>query len=158
MSASLAVFIEFFIVFCCFCVALIIYRIPFTWNLLWVFPVIIHIYFLALGPGLLIATLNIKYRDFKHLVPLILRLGFYLCPIAYSLELVFNQQRFADWVVDMYFFLNPMVGPIMAFRWAVFGDMLYMPALLASIGVTTVFFALGVSIFLRNEASLVDNI
>ena len=157
ISASLAVIVEFLVVLCCFVVALLLYRVPLSLRALWALPVIAQIYLLAVGPGLLMATLNLKYRDFKHLIPLILRLGFYVCPIAYSIELVINQQRFAPWVVNAYF-LNPMVGPITTFRWAFFGGALHIPSLLFSLGFSVTFFAIGLFVFIKNEASLVDNI
>ena len=81
ISASLAILTEFFIIFLCFCVALLAYQVPLTFKVLWAIPIIVHIYLAALGPGLCMAALNIKYRDFKHLVPIILRLGFYVSPL-----------------------------------------------------------------------------
>ena len=157
ISASLSIFVEFLVVLCCLVVTLLLYRVPLSLRALWALPIIAQIYLLAIGPGLLMATLNLKYRDFKHLIPLVLRLGFYVCPIAYPIDLVINQQRFAPWVVNLYF-CNPMVGPITAFRWALFGGTVHIPSLIFSLGFSVIFFAMGLFVFVKNEALLVDNI
>jgi len=67
---------------------------------------------LALGPGLWLATLNAKYRDFRHALPFITQFGIYVTPIGFSSSLVSDKWR---WLFDC----NPMVGVVDGFRWAV---------------------------------------
>lgn len=156
LSASLGVLIEFFIIVFCFLVMLFIYRVELTWRALLAIPIIIHTYLIALGPGLCIAALNVKYRDFKHLIPIVLRLGFYLCPIAYPVSLVLDQD-YAQWVFILYG-LNPMVGALSAFRWAFFATPVYPPFIISSLIFSLVFLPFGIFVFLKNENKLVDNV
>lgn len=69
---------------------------------------------LALGPGLILAALSIPYRDVKHVMPVIVQLGMYVSPVVYTSSLVPEKWQ---WL----YMLNPMVGIIDGFRWALFG-------------------------------------
>lgn len=156
ISASLGIAIEFLILVICFLVMLLFYQIDFTWRALLAIPIIIQVYFIALGPGLCIAALNVKYRDFKHLIPIVLRLGFFLCPIAYPINVIFDQD-YGQWFLVLYG-LNPMVGAISAFRWAFFGIPVYLPFIISSLLFSLLFLPLGIFVFLKNETKLVDHL
>ena len=68
----------------------------------------------SLGTGLFVAALNVKYRDFMHLMPFVLQFGLYLSPVGYSSGIVPEGWRFI-------YSLNPMVGVIDGFRWVLLG-------------------------------------
>lgn len=68
----------------------------------------------ALGPGLWIASLNVKYRDFRHVVPFVVMLGLYVSPVGFGSEVVPERWR-------TIYALNPMVAVIDGFRWAILG-------------------------------------
>lgn len=82
------------------------------WQIL-TLPFFILIAFIsAMGAGLWLCTLNVKYRDFRYVVPFILQFGLYISPVGFSSAIVPEQWRFL-------YSLNPMVGVIDGFRWAI---------------------------------------
>ncbi|HEY5947376.1 MAG TPA: ABC transporter permease [Kofleriaceae bacterium] len=72
----------------------------------------------ATGLGLLVAALNVKYRDFRHVIPFVVQFGLYISPVGYSSSIV--RHRLGDELFTVYC-LNPMVGVIDGFRWALLG-------------------------------------
>lgn len=68
----------------------------------------------AIGPGLLLAALNVKYRDVRYAIPFLLQVGLYISPVGYSSELVPARWR-------TLYFLNPFAGVIDGFRWSLLG-------------------------------------
>ena len=105
----------------------------------------------SLGPGLLITALNVKYRDFRFIIPFILQFGLYVSPVGFSSAVVPEAWRF-------WYSLNPVVGVIDGFRWCLLGgqSQLYMPGFLVSLGVTAFFLWVGVVHFRRTERSFAD--
>jgi len=105
----------------------------------------------SLGPGLLITALNVKYRDFRYIIPFIIQFGLYVSPVGFSSSVVPAQWRF-------WYSLNPVVGVIDGFRWCLLGgkSVLYVPGFLLSLGVVAFFLWLGVSYFRRTERSFAD--
>jgi lipopolysaccharide transport system permease protein len=105
----------------------------------------------SLGPALLITALNVKYRDFRYIIPFIVQFGLYLAPVGYSSAMVPAQWRF-------WYSLNPVVGVIDGFRWCILGgnSPLYLPGFVASLGVVTLFLWLGVTYFRRTERTFAD--
>lgn len=80
------------------------------WRIL-LLPVFMMLAFgAAAGPGLLLAALNVKYRDFRHIVPFIVQFGLYLSPVGFSSRIVPQKWQ-------LLYSLNPMVGIIDGFRW-----------------------------------------
>jgi len=114
-TASVVVsFADFLISFIILMGLMIWYQFLPGWQILSI-PLFIALAFLAsLGPGLLIASLNVKYRDFRYVIPFIVQLGLYVSPVGFSSALVPEQWR-------LLFSLNPMVGVIDGFRWAILG-------------------------------------
>lgn len=68
----------------------------------------------ALGPGLLITALNVKYRDFRYVVPFIVQFGLYVSPVGFSSTVL--SEKFGE-TARLLYSLNPMVGVIDGFRW-----------------------------------------
>ncbi len=68
----------------------------------------------SIGAGLWLASLNVKYRDFRYIVPFIVQFGLYISPVGFSSSIVPAQWRFI-------YGLNPMVGVIDGFRWSILG-------------------------------------
>ena len=71
-------------------------------------------FFAALGTGLFVASLNVKYRDFRFVIPFIVQLGLYISPVGFSSTIVPEQYR-------IFYYLNPMVAVVDGFRWAISG-------------------------------------
>ena len=122
-----------------------------TWRLV-LLPVLVLIAFVsALGPGLLITALNVKYRDFRYVIPFIIQIGQWASPVAYMTSKVPGK-----WL--LLYSLNPMVGVIDGFRWAILGGRteVYLPGFFLSLGVTGFLMWFGIWYFRRMERSFAD--
>ena len=121
------------------------------WQIITLPAFILLAFIAALGPGLLFTALNVKYRDFRYVVPFIVQFGLYVSPVAFSSSVVPEPWR-------LLYSLNPMVGVIDGFRWAVLGMPFnwMAPGFLLSVGVALGLFVLGVSYFRRTERALAD--
>jgi lipopolysaccharide transport system permease protein len=109
------------------------------------------------GIGLYFATINVKYRDVKFIVPVILQFGMYITPVVFNTD--FYLKRMPEWL-HWLFCLNPMVGAIDGFKYALFGgDAIYnMNYFILSICVSFLFLFIGVKYFYKFERSFVDYI
>jgi lipopolysaccharide transport system permease protein len=116
-------------------------------------PIFILMSFLAsLGVGLYITALNVKYRDFRYVIPFVVQIGLYITPVGFSSSRVPDQWR-------LLYSLNPMVGVIDGFRWCIIGEeQFYLPGLALSTVITLVFLYLGIWYFRKTEKSFADNI
>jgi lipopolysaccharide transport system permease protein len=105
----------------------------------------------AMGAGLWIAALNVKYRDFRHIIPFVVQFGLYVSPVGFSSNLVPEQWR-------LLYSINPMVGVIDGFRWAILGGnaQLYWPGLLLSLTLVLVVVLTGIMYFRKTEKSFAD--
>ena len=105
----------------------------------------------AMGAGLWIAALNVKYRDFRYVIPFIVQFGLYVSPVGFSSSVIPEQWR-------LLYSLNPMVGVIDGFRWAVLGSTadLYWPGFLLSMLLIAVVVLTGVRYFRTTERTFAD--
>jgi lipopolysaccharide transport system permease protein len=103
------------------------------------------------GAGLWLAALNVEYRDFRYVVPFIVQFGLYVSPVGFSSSIVPEKWR-------LLYSLNPMVGVIDGFRWAISGGRapLYLPGLLLSLLITLILVLSGVWYFRRMERTFAD--
>lgn len=86
---------------------------------IWLAPVFLLIGVIAaLGAGIWLSALTVRFRDFQFVVPFIVQIGLYITPIAYPAE--FATQHLPKWAASIYF-INPMAGVIQGFRWSLFG-------------------------------------
>jgi lipopolysaccharide transport system permease protein len=108
-------------------------------------------FFASVGPALWITALNVKYRDFRYVIPFIVQFGLYVSPVGFSSNVVPEQWR-------LLYSLNPMVGVIDGFRWCILGGQseLYVPGLAMSIGTTAFFLWFGIHRFRKMEKSFAD--
>lgn len=107
----------------------------------------------ATGAGLFFASLNVKYRDFRYVVPFIVQFGLYLSPVGYSSSIV--RDRLGDGAFIAYC-LNPMVGVIDGFRWAIIGGELNIVGVAMACGVIALTLMIGVAYFRRTENRFAD--
>jgi lipopolysaccharide transport system permease protein len=122
-----------------------------TWRIL-LLPVFIAIAFAAsMGAGLWLASLNVKYRDFRYIVPFIVQFGLYISPVGFSSSIVPAQWRFI-------YSLNPMVGVIDGFRWSILGGdfKLYWPGFTLSMALVLLLLISGISYFRKMERTFAD--
>lgn len=105
----------------------------------------------ALGAGLWVAALNVKYRDFRYIIPFMVQIGLYISPIGFSSAVVPDRWR-------LLYSLNPMVGVIDGFRWAVLGGntQWYWPGFMLSAAVVTILLITGVIHFRKTERRFAD--
>jgi lipopolysaccharide transport system permease protein len=116
---------------------------------------IIMTFLLSFGVGLYITALNVKFRDFRYIIPFIIQLGIYITPVGYSSSMI--EEKFGPGA-RTWFSLNPMVGIIDGFRWCIAGEPIYWPAMYISIAFIVVFCFIGVRYFRKTEKSFADNI
>ncbi|MGC4095657.1 MAG: ABC transporter permease [Nitrospira sp.] len=108
----------------------------------------------ALGPGLLITALNVKYRDFRYIVPFFVQFGLYVSPVGFSSSVI--SEKFGE-SVRLIYSLNPMVGVIDGFRWAIGGKTeLHSVAFPLSTGFSFVLLWYGINYFRKTEKSFAD--
>ncbi|MEH2048717.1 ABC transporter permease [Nostoc sp.] len=122
-----------------------------SWRIL-TLPLFIAIAFAAsMGAGLWFASLNVKYRDFRYIVPFIVQFGLYISPVGFSSSLVPEQWR-------LLYSLNPIVGVIDGFRWAILGgeSKLYLPGFLLSLGLVILLLVSGIWYFRKMERTFAD--
>jgi lipopolysaccharide transport system permease protein len=104
----------------------------------------------ALGVGIWISALMVRYRDFRFIVPFIVQFGLYISPVGFSSSVVPEQWR-------LLYSLNPMVGVIDGFRWAILGENnLYWPGFLLSVAVVFIVIASGLRYFRKTEKTFAD--
>ncbi|MBD2209694.1 ABC transporter permease [Nostoc linckia FACHB-104] len=122
-----------------------------SWRIL-TLPLFIGIAFAAsMGAGLWLASLNVKYRDFRYIVPFIVQFGLYISPVGFSSSIVPEQWR-------LLYSLNPIVGVIDGFRWAILGgeSKLYLPGFALSLGLVLLLLITGVWYFRKMERTFAD--
>ena len=108
----------------------------------------------SLGISLFITALNVKYRDFRYIIPFIIQFGLYISPVGFGTNALMSKLPTS---LQTLFMMNPMVGVIDGFRWCCFENTpLSMPSLFSSIMVTLVFLVLGVTTFRKMERSFAD--
>lgn len=149
-SSVMAGFVDFSIAFIVLLGMLLVYGIPLTIRLL-VLPLLILLTLLtALGIGLWLSALNVKYRDVRYALPFITQLWMYATPIAYSSSLIPDRWR---WL----YCLNPLTGVVEGFRWALLGKTSPVGSLIyISAAVVVLFFFGGLVYFKRLEDSFAD--
>ncbi len=121
------------------------------WRIL-TLPGFVAIAFAAsIGAGLWLAALNVEYRDFRYIVPFIVQFGLYISPVGFSSSIVPTQWR-------LLYSLNPMVGVIDGFRWAILGgtSSLYIPGFLLSVGLVVFLLMTGIWYFRKMEKRFAD--
>ena len=149
ISGSIATLVDFAIVAVLYILMVLIYGLSPTWQMLFAIPLLMISYSIGFGAGLIIASFNIRYRDFGHILPVILRLGIYATPIGWSADIVPDTVR-------KFTAINPITGLTEALRWSFFGTPFSANALLVSIGVALVLLPLGLWVLLTQEKNFAD--
>lgn len=105
----------------------------------------------SLGPSLWMTALNVKYRDFRYIIPFVVQFGLYISPVGFSSNAIPEAWR-------LLYSLNPMVGVIDGFRWCILGgeSPIYWPGFLVSLLVVAFFLWLGIGQFRKTEKSFAD--
>jgi lipopolysaccharide transport system permease protein len=150
-ATLITAFVDFLISFTILIGMMLYYQFAPGWHIL-LLPFFIILALLAsLGPGLWITSLNVKYRDFRYVIPFVVQFGLYVSPVGFSSKVVPEQWR-------LLYSLNPMVGVIDGFRWCILGgdSPIYVPGFLLSLAIITFLLWLGVSCFRKMEKTFAD--
>jgi homopolymeric O-antigen transport system permease protein len=150
-SSVIVNLIDFLISFVLLGGLMVWYRFVPGWRVI-TLPLFLGMAFLAsFGLGLWLATLNVKYRDFRYVVPFIVQLGLYISPVGFSSSVVPGPWR-------LLYSINPMVGVIDGFRWAILGgdSRIYWTGFLLSSAVTLTIFLLAIRYFRATERKFAD--
>ena len=152
-SSIITCFVDFLISFAILIMVMAYYRFMPSLNILLLPVFLVMAFTAALGLGLYITALNVKYRDFRYVVPFIVQLGLYISPVGFSSSIIPEQYR-------LLYCLNPMVAVIDGFRWAIIGTgmFMYWPGFFLSLAVTIFFLILGIRKFRSMEKSFADMI
>ncbi|OQY93807.1 MAG: phosphate ABC transporter permease [Sphingobacteriales bacterium UTBCD1] len=111
----------------------------------------LQVFLISLGAGFYVAAVNVKYRDFKYIVPFIVNFGMIISPVGFSSSVVNEKWR-------LLYSMNPMVGVIDGFRWAITGDQsqIFLPGLFLSFGIMIVLILIGIWYFRKMERTFAD--
>ena len=152
-SSIITSFIDFLISFLIMIGLMGYYQFMPSWQIIFM-PVFIIIAFLAsFGAGLWLTTMNVKFRDFRYIVPFIVQLGLYISPVGFSSSVIPEKWR-------LLYSLNPMVGIIDGFRWCILGGeiKIYIPGFLLSLGVILFIMFYALRHFRKTEKAFADYI
>jgi lipopolysaccharide transport system permease protein len=151
VATIVVAFVDFLISFCILLGVMVWYRFLPDWRLIFLPLFVLLAFFSSVGPSLWITALNVKYRDFRYIIPFIVQFGVYVSPVGFSSSIVPERWR-------LIYSLNPMVGVIDGFRWCILRGQadLYVPGLLVSFGVIGFFLWFGVRQFRKTEKSFAD--
>jgi lipopolysaccharide transport system permease protein len=150
-SAVIVSLVDFVISFALLGILMVWYQFVPGWRVVTLPFFVLLALFAALGSGIWLAALNVKYRDFRYIVPFMVQFGLYISPVGFSSSVVPGRWR-------LLYSLNPMVGVIDGFRWAILGGdvQLYMPGFLLSVGLSLLIFGFGLAYFRRTERTFAD--
>ena len=153
-GAVVTAMVDFLITFWLFLLMMAWFHIWPTWRFAAVPFLMLLAFMAALGPGLLITALNVKYRDFRYIIPFIIQIGMFISPVGWSSTII--QEKCPEWT--WLYSLNPMVGVIDGFRWALLGGKggISLPSFAQSIAVTVFLVLLGVWYFRKTERTFAD--
>lgn len=154
-SAVIVAFVDFAISCGLLALFMIFYHVWPAWQLV-TLPLFVTLALLtSIGAGLWFAALNVEYRDFRYIVPFVVQFGIFISPVGFSSSLV--RDKYGE-TVFMLYSLNPMVGVIDGFRWAISGghSVLFAPGLFASVGITLLLLISGAWYFRKMERTFAD--
>ena len=149
LAAIAGVFVDFLLSFAVMLCLMLVYEVTFSPRLLALPGLCLLMLLTTLGIGLLVAGLNAIYRDFRYIIGFVLQIWMFASPIAYPMSVVPP-----EW--QTLYALNPIVGIVETFRWALLGDPLRLDALCISVAVSIFALWLGARQFRRLERRLAD--
>lgn len=151
-SAVITSFVDFAITFGLLVLMMIFYQFVPSWQIIFLPLFLLLAFGASFGVGLYLTALNVKYRDFKYIIPFVVQFGLYISPVGFSSAIVPEKWR-------LLYACNPMVGVIDGFRWCILGERAFnTESILISLVVTSVFLIMGIRYFRKTERTFADNI
>jgi lipopolysaccharide transport system permease protein len=122
-----------------------------NWHIIYLPIFLVFAFITSMGFGLFITALNVKYRDFRYIIPFIIQIGLYISPVGFSSMVIPEKWR-------LVYSLNPMVGVIDGFRWSILGgdSKIYLPGFFLSIGIVFIITSLSITYFRKTEKKFAD--
>ncbi len=154
LSAVAVSMIDFLITMVLFIAVAIWYAYVPDWHLVFMPLFVVLAMLTAFAFGLFFSAINVRFRDVGQLIPFLIQIGFYACPIAYS------SAQLAGTGYEKYYIMNPLVGIIEGFRWSLLGGKTHLnpQSLVYSVGITVVCLSASLYFFRKRENSFVDDI
>lgn len=154
-SSVVTCFVDFLISFVLLMALMAVYRFAPSWNIFAIPALVLLTFLAALGPGLFITALNVKYRDFRYVIPFLVQFGLYVTPVGFSSSVI--REKWGEKVFLLYS-LNPMVGVIDGFRWAILGSNSHVDlrSFFISLAVIAASLYVGISYFRKTERGFAD--
>ncbi len=151
IASVLSGFVDFALAFVVLLGMMLVFRISPTVNVLWLPLFLLLAFVTALGVGLWLSAMNVEYRDIRYMVPFLTQIWMFISPVAYPSSLIKNS------LLRLIYGLNPMVGVLEGFRWALLGSA-YAPGpmLGVSVVVAVVLLVTGAFYFRRMERNFAD--
>lgn len=150
ISTTLAKIVDFTLASSIFVIAMFLYHIPLTWNILWFVPIFLIQQLFAYGLSLILASFNLFYRDIQYILSLLLTIWMYLTPVIYPTEMFPDKYRFI-------FQLNPMAVIINAYRETILsGGMPNLSSLGIALAVSLLITIVSIKIFRKLEGVFAD--
>ncbi|MBJ6799255.1 ABC transporter permease [Geomonas propionica] len=151
LSSVIASLLDFAISLAVMAVIMLWYGVFPTWRVLALPLFLLLACVAATGAGLWFSALNVKYRDFRYVVPFLLQFGLYVSPVGFASAVVPEKWR-------LFYALNPMVGVIDGFRWALLGLKVevFWPGIILSTFLSLLLLAGGLRFFRGTEKTMAD--
>jgi len=150
-SSIIVSLVDFLISFIILIGLMVWYQFTPNWHILFLPLFLLFAFITSMGFGLFLTALNVKYRDFRYIIPFIVQFGLYISPVGFSSAVIPEKWRFI-------YSVNPMVGVIDGFRWSILGgeSKLYLPGFLLSIGIVLIVSLLSIRYFRKTEKKFAD--
>lgn len=151
VASSFVALVDFAITFVLLLCMMVVFGALPDWRILLLPAFILLAIITALGPALIMASLNVRYRDFRFIVPFVVQFGLYVSPVGFASSVIPDEWR-------LLYSMNPVVGVIDGFRWCLLGGgtPLYLPGFLLSLGVAATLFWIGIRTFRSTEKTFAD--
>lgn len=150
LSAVMAALIDFGVSFIVLIGMMAYYRYVPGWNILWLPVIILFALLTAMAVGLWLSAINVQYRDVQHMVPFIVQVWMYASPIVYPIDII------PEGIWRVLYGLNPMVGVIQSYRWALLGGDQPDATMWISVLVVIILLVSGLFYFRRMEKTFAD--
>lgn len=153
LAAGVAALADFAVTLLLLVVAMVWLGVDPTMRLVVIPFLAVLTYLAALGPGLIVGAMNVRFRDFRFIVPFVVQIGLYISPVAYPISIV--REKLGNWTYV--YALNPMVGIVEAFRWAIIPGATFDGYLIGiSLVVVVLMMGLGLAFFASEERAFAD--
>jgi lipopolysaccharide transport system permease protein len=151
LAANVSVLLDYLVTFILFLIISALYGIYPTWKIVFTLPLLVVAFTLTTGITLFLSATNVRYRDVGQALPFLITLWFFLSPVAYQLKTPgLSWQTLVQAA-------NPLVGLMLAFRWALLGTPAPHGLFVASLIITAAVFVFGVMRFAQAERTLADD-